>query len=343
MDRNEFSNTLDNIIIPGNTPNELLPVIISPIRNAITQLLPNKLYRYRVVDKNNIEALKSDSVYTVTPDKFNDPYDSLIQYDFKQIEELIKAAANAEFMIVLRELIKSGRLDSNVPNYFPNGEFAEAATKLINTDLSNKDDVTNHLTSLATFLLNIIEILTPKAIDVIWKSATYACLSEKIDSITMWSHYANNHQGFALGYAKESLSLETLSAKKCGLFPVIYSDERYDANDLLAWAIYNIMGIKMIEPDKLANIKASLHKSTDWNYEREWRLICTLLPQERYKEDATPIEITPSEIYYGKRISLEDKMKLHAIAIEKGLKEYDMDIDNASSTYQMIIKPSTFK
>ena len=159
----------------------------------------------------------------------------------------------------------------------------------------------------------------------------------------MWSHYANNHQGFALGYTKESLSFETLYEKKCGLFPVIYSDKRYDAtNNLFAWAIYNIMGIKMIEPDKLANIKVALHKSTDWSYEWEWRLICTLLPQERYKVDATPIEITPSEIYYGKRISPEDKMKLHTIAVEKDLNEYDMDIDNSSSTYQMIVKPATF-
>ena len=149
---------------------------------------------------------------------------------------------------------------------------------------------------------------------------------------------------FALGYTKESLSLETLSAKKCGLFPIIYSDKRYDAtNNLFAWVIYNIMGMKMMEPDKLANIKLSLHKSTDWYYEREWRLICTLLPQERYKEDATPIEITPYKIYYGKRISPENKMKLHAIAIEKGLKEYDMDIDSSSSTFKMMVKPTIFK
>lgn len=36
-------------------------------------------------------------------------------------------------------------------------------------------------------------------------------------------------------------------------------------------------------------------------------------------------------------------MKLHAIAIEKGLNEYDMDIDNSSSTYQMIVTPAIFK
>lgn len=343
MDRNDFSNILNSIVIPGNTPNEELPEIISPIRDAITQLLPNKLYRYRSVDEYNIDALKSDSVYTVTPDKFNDPYDSLIQYNFKQIDELIRATANAEFMIGLRDLLKSEKLNSHVPNYFPNGEFTEATANLINTDLSNKDDITKRLTSLASFILDFIEILAPKAIEAIRKSATYACLSEKIDSITMWSHYANNHHGFVLGYTKESLSFETLYAKKCGLFPVIYSDKRYDAtNNLFAWAIYNIMGIKMIDPDKLANIKVALHKSTDWSYEWEWRLICTFLPQERYKVDATPIEITPSEIYYGKLISPEDKMKLHTIAVEKGLNEYDMDIDNSSSKYQMIIKPATF-
>lgn len=98
----------------------------------------------------------------------------------------------------------------------------------------------------------------------------------------------------------------------------------------------------MKEPDRLANIKVGLQKSTDWSYENEWRLICTVPKQEREFQDATPVTICPDEIYYGTRISKEDKILLHEIAIDKDLSEYDMSIDNASSNYRMIIKPATF-
>lgn len=99
----------------------------------------------------------------------------------------------------------------------------------------------------------------------------------------------------------------------------------------------------MKQPDRLANIKVGIQKYTDWSYENEWRLICTVPLQERAKPDATPITICQDEIYYGSRISQEDKMLLHEIALDKKLSEYEMSIDNASSDYRMIIKSATFQ
>ena len=342
MGRSKFSETLNKTLISGDVSDAQLNKAMRPIRQALLELKPDKLYRYRSVNPNNINALKSDSIYTVTADRFNDPYDSLIQYDIDSIEKIIMATANADFMAALRDLIKSNSLPSEVPNFFPNGEFNMAFSNLLKTDLTNKNEVTQGLISMANNIIALIRVIIPLAVQQIRNSVTYACFSEKVDSITMWSHYADYHKGFALGYSNANLSFDSLNKVSCGLFPVTYDNIRYNANSFIAWAIYNIFGIKMKQPDRLANIKAGLQKSTDWSYENEWRLICTVPLQERAKPDATPITICPNEIYYGSRISKEDKILLHEIALEKKLSEYEMLIDNASSHYRMIIKPATF-
>ena len=343
MARTKFSEILDKTIIPGDVPDTQLNQAMRPIRQALLELKPNKLYRYRSVNPNNIDALKSDSVYTVTADRFNDPYDSLMQYDIDSIEKIIMATANADFMAALRDLIKSNSLHSEIPNFFPNGEFDQAFNNLLKTDLTNKNEINQRLIPMATNIIAFIRVVMPIAVQQIRNSVTYACFSEKVDSITMWSHYADYHKGFALGYDNQNLSFDALNKVSCGLFPVTYDNLRYDANSFVAWAIYNVFGIKMKQPDRLANIKVGLQKSTDWSYENEWRLICTVPLQERAEPDATPITICPNEIYYGLRISKEDKMLLHEIALDKKLLEYEMLIDNASNDYRMIIKPATFQ
>lgn len=342
MDKSDFSEILNKTIIPGDVSDVQLNRIMLPIRQSLLDLKPNKLYRYRSVNPDNIDALESDSVYTVTPDRFNDPYDSLIQYDIDSIEKIIKATASADFMIVLRDLLKTNSLPPEIPNFFPKREFKQAVNHLICTDLTNKTKINQELTSLADIIIAFISVIIPLAVSQIRNSVTYACFSEKVDSVTMWSHYADYHKGFALGYTNQTLSFNNLNKVNCGLFPIIYSNVRYNANSLLAWAIYNIFGIKMIEPDRFANIKLGLQKSTDWSYENEWRLICTVPQQERVKPDATPVTIYPNEIYYGARITMENKALLHSIAINKNLTEFDMVIDNASSNYQMLVRPPIF-
>lgn len=342
MDRAEFSNILNSIIIPGNTDIKSLPNLLTPLNKAIQELKPTKLFRYRTVNDNNIDALESDSVYTVTADMFNDPYDSLFQYDLNQVESIIRNTANVDFLRVIQAIFKSGNFNADILRCFPNGELNVALENLCKTDLSDSDEINSRLENMASIIITLIKAIAPMIEIQLRNAVTYACFSEKVDSITMWSHYTNYHEGYALGYSNDILSFEQMNMFKCGLFPVIYSESRYNGSSLFAWAIYNALGWQMIEPDKLAIIKAGLHKSTDWSYENEWRLICSIPPQERSSLKATPVTICPNEIYYGTRISKENKARLHSIAVNKNLAEFDMSIDNASSNYQMIVKPAIF-
>lgn len=90
-----------------------------------------------------------------------------------------------------------------------------------------------------------------------------ACLSEVPDSILMWSHYANNHRGFCVSY-----NLLALNQKlQFSAVPVLYTQDRVCLHSI------------SLDQDKLSKetmslfIKSITSKSTDWSYEKEWRII----------------------------------------------------------------------
>jgi hypothetical protein len=62
------------------------------------------------------------------------------------------------------------------------------------------------------------------------------------------------------------------------MLPVVYSDERFNAsNFVISYFSTKLFktstNIFIPEDDKLAMHKVLLHKSKDWEYEKEWRLI----------------------------------------------------------------------
>ena len=85
MDRSDFSQRLNSIVIPEGISEEERNKSVLPISEALVQMMPNSLFRYRPCDennpeqlKNNIEAFRDDNIYASTADKFNDPYDTSI-------------------------------------------------------------------------------------------------------------------------------------------------------------------------------------------------------------------------------------------------------------------------
>lgn len=79
-------------------------------------------------------------------------------------------------------------------------------------------------------------------------------LSERADSTPMWAHYADNHQGFVVAFDTDhEWFKQRKDGKKNRLQKVIYFDG-------------------MVE-EPLENVSAAfMSKTTDWAYEREWRL-----------------------------------------------------------------------
>jgi len=84
------------------------------------------------------------------------------------------------------------------------------------------------------------------------------CFTEVKDSILMWSHYADNHKGFCIEYDLQAFKLSdrlqrVQYSKKRRLIPGTFADNA----DSVRNEIY----------------RATLRKSAEWKYEREWRLV----------------------------------------------------------------------
>ena len=85
-------------------------------------------------------------------------------------------------------------------------------------------------------------------------------------------------------------------------------------------------------------MKVALHKSKDWEYEQEWRLIDPRL-QDPSNPKPTVLQYRPKAIYYGTGIDKAHLARLHDIAVRKGIREYEMYIDYGSSKYELQYRP----
>lgn len=91
-----------------------------------------------------------------------------------------------------------------------------------------------------------------KILDDAKKKIRVCSFTERFDSILMWSHYAEQHQGICIEY---DFSNEKQAAL---VHPVLYSDKFYN--------------MKAHHSGTLNLKLSSLTKSKDWEYEKEWRI-----------------------------------------------------------------------
>ncbi|MBP5424138.1 MAG: DUF2971 domain-containing protein, partial [Paludibacteraceae bacterium] len=73
MDRSVFAQRLNSIVIPEGISEEERNKSVLPISEALVQMMPNSLFRYRPCDennpeqlKNNIEAFRDNNIYAST-------------------------------------------------------------------------------------------------------------------------------------------------------------------------------------------------------------------------------------------------------------------------------------
>ncbi len=134
-------------------------------------------------------------------------------------------------------------------------------------------------------------------------------LSMRSDSTLMWSHYAESHSGFAIGF---NLNHPFFDSERFLVEAVKYSNER-------------------VEFDKKKDFNSDIYftKSFEWSYEQEFRIIAPLEDYYRF------IEFEPYNIYLfivpfdaieeiivGSKISLEKLRKIKKFTDDKNIKLY---------------------
>lgn len=314
-------------------PQEDLMVAMRPLNIALLQLIPERLYKYRNCCDNHISAFEKDEVWLSTSDLFNDPFDTLIQYDEAKIRSAFDAVLQPGLTeAMMRYMADGGKIIEPVNHLMNSADIEDMRVKA--AEILSQGKVFAPTEEQMVGLLIQREAYLNLLPKIAQRFSSVVCFSEKIDSILMWSHYSYNHTGFALGYDLSSLLLPNV--KNLGLYPVIYSDKRYNAEEFLLYLFGSLMQAPIHNTDLMSSIKLLLYKSLDWQYEQEWRVIKSDA-SNLFNGHSEPISLKPNSIYYGCRISQNDYQKLHEIAMQKGIEEYFMTLDNASDEYRMMV------
>lgn len=335
MNRSDFGNILDSIVVPDGTPVEEINKRVFPISQASFEMMPSSLFRYRPDGDNQIDAFKRDVIYAVTADMYNDPYDTLIKCDKDGIKAYLRQLLSVETLSQLKAFIQQG---NDIPKEVKKGN-PNAPWDILKDKLLEVDDIHSwqgNIEASLSQLYSQIDIFFPIIAQTAKCFSAYACFSEVVDSILMWSHYASSHKGFVLEYDFRQTLANPI--KNMLILPVIYSEERFDASAFMLWAFMELFGVKLNNPDVTAHMKVALHKSLDWEYEKEWRMIEST-PRNPFDETPSAVVYKPKAIYYGCKMDSGKKQRLHEIAVSKGIKEFEMYIDIYSSKYEMRYRP----
>lgn len=264
----------------------------------INKFIPKSIYKYvalsenKELNKKKIECVEQCKLHLSSPDKFNDPYDCELNTDItEEIDKIVNKLYKNEMKNLNREerrilKKKKGGIDN---------EIKKEKHKL-------KIDI-------------------KKDWDDFKKEILVCCLSEKNNSMLMWSHYANSHNGFCIEY--DFKELNDYLIKKCiYILPVIYSDK------LQALSCYNNK-----RDMELAGIYATTCKAKEWEYEHEWRIIDTNSTDNIGKLVDVP---KPKKIYLGKNIEEENKKKLLDLSRILGIDVLNVKLN--PTKYELIFK-----
>lgn len=204
------------------------PAELVAARRIKNQHSPKKLYKYRAVDRFSIENLEADTVWVADPKSFNDPYDCL---------SLMIHGAMKQFNSAQEGFLEEYLREKN--------EIRVGVFKFV---IDNK-------------AVDFSEIFYQEIYNNIVESknnwiASVCCFAEAVDSMLLWSHYADNHRGFCIEY--EGVVDENYLDRH--LYPILYTEKIPN--------IGNIIDAKFLSTE-LFSILGSTVKSIEWSYEKE--------------------------------------------------------------------------
>lgn len=351
MDSEKYISLLERVCIPENTALEEALAQIRPLNDFLEAAVPEKLYRYRSCNELSLNALLQDEVWFSKPSKMNDDFDAMISYDLRKCEEKIVASFD---------------LVNHIVNAIRNGDTIEKPfDELISRPVIEKikraseEEWTEAITKAENVCKNKFRTRLPLLASMLQENHKIACFSESIKSPLMWGHYANSSTGFALAYDFRNFAYcecsdclktgeECKKRKDCILLPIIYGNIPYDATEYISWLYqmraleenreltssqYQIARAFLPCPDKFMSVKILLHKSKEWEPEKEWRLACHWNDPEIQKRDYSYVIKKPVALYMGRKIKPIDENKLITIARDKGIPVYKMEIGR--TTYSL--------
>ena len=205
--------------------------------------VPGFLYKYTSAARA-LEVLQTGKVYFPHRRELNDPFDGKQAIDFstrKKREDAIK-------------FVNQKPEEHEEKGHDLSGTLSEMDRKTFQKRFIEDDKISNNI-------MQKIEEDTDKSNTGIY------CFAEKKDSIIMWAHYANNHQGCCLEFNFQRHVLGPIKEKEyCFPFSVINMVRYHDKYPARVFGPREKYCFHTSESRYWT-------KSKDWQYEKEWRAI----------------------------------------------------------------------
>lgn len=243
-----------------------------------------KIYKYTSL-KSAIKILESNAIALNNPQNYNDPFDSVIDFDDDDIEKSISIVVEyyliQEFLKLLNNknikvgfltklIMKWDRFGINLylkvskrNKYYDSIPGAQALTKFVVRYAAQKGE--NSFDELKEMFTNEI-IQKVKEVRI---NALISCFSKRYDSILMWSHYGDKHKGICIEFDrpdKDFLDVK-YSTKRC----------KFDLEDTTRRVLGYMLSNEEVDVNDKGLIRCIsepfIIKSLDWRYEEEVRCI----------------------------------------------------------------------
>lgn len=186
-----------------------------------------RLYKYGRINEYSEQLFSSPTIWQASAASLNDPFECTPSFVFTHEPDKI-----------MDQLVRT--LQMNNPSLTRDSAVAEATA--IYLQGRHRDPA-------------MWDVLQADLIHVYRHEVGLYCLTERKDSILMWSHYAADHSGYCLEFEATDYT-PVFGTAQC----VSYADAYPEIN------FYNTP-----IADKV--VLSLLTKFTDWSYEREWRII----------------------------------------------------------------------
>lgn len=239
-DYKEYCELLKNIS-PQEANKRLAPLI-----EWVVDHTPQKLFKFRTCNENNISAFRRKQIWFATGSQMNDDFDALLYCDkekiFRELNSLFDEDGNLKILTFFK---KSGIIPTDIKNQLSE-EYIDIA--YANLQKATPAELKELSFQLKTFIENGLKTQLPCVTQLEQNLIKFSSFSEDICSPLMWGHYADNSTGFALAYdfrngqynecaVCEQLGHTCFYPKDCVLYPIMYEDKMLNATDFARYSM----------------------------------------------------------------------------------------------------------
>ncbi|UWR20103.1 DUF2971 domain-containing protein [Sulfitobacter pontiacus] len=257
---------------------------------------PKNFYRFRSSETDYFEdeltkAINGDHFFS-SIENLNDPFDCNPVYCKSTNRELLDAYKELKIKFLIS--------DTTAKEMFPDrGERRQYLRQSCTVNYSNIIKHTHLIDNLPAQLRARARVI---------------CLTENWDNALMWAHYASSHNGVAMRFRFDEEAFSICSDDPP--LKVVYSKQRMKVSttDLLSWMNVQRGNEAYRKKADRAFEAFVLHKSSEWEYEREWRV------QKRWEGDNGYSHVPClklDEVIVGCRVSSSKVERIREICKER--------------------------